>query len=380
MTGLQGVAIDPPDADETQAIMSAVATAVGGTEGLLPMQVALLEALAPAMTGNHIRLDDRATVTAPELAAALSRRTPAFRTRIVQIMVLCALLRHPIPDDVADAVGAYARALDVEEGMVGVARDLAAGSADLAALDFERNGYVGTWNEEESASATHSSRVLHDAWEFSESDPELAGRWAALEHLPETSIGRKVWEMYQARGFSFPGTPGSAPPLLCQHDWVHVLADYGTTVESEVEVFGLIARANDDMHAFSLLAMVIALFETGDLARGAGLFEASPGHFSRTPGMAVRLSDAMRRGARCHDSETGSDSIDFLKMDWLSIAHVPCGQLRERFGLVPKSEEATAAGSVGPWEPGGISPFQMECGQKLAAERGLPYDAHGAAV
>ena len=60
-----------------------------------------------------------------------------------------------------------------------------------------------------------------------------------------------VFRLYQSRGFVFPGLPGSAPPLLAQHDWVHVLADYGTTVESELEVFAFIARANDDMRAFS---------------------------------------------------------------------------------------------------------------------------------
>ena len=76
-----------------------------------------------------------------------------------------------------------------------------------------------------------------------------------------------------------PRPPGSAPPLLAQHDWVHVLADYGTTVESELEVFSLIARANDDMRAFSLMAMVVSLFETGYLRR-AGLFQYDPGHLS----------------------------------------------------------------------------------------------------
>ena len=186
--------------------------------------------------------------------------------------------------------------------------------------------------------------------------------------------------MYQARGFTFPGTPGSAPPLLAQHDWVHVLGDYGTTVESEVEVFGLIARANDDLHAFSLLAMVISLFETGYLATGAGLFESSPGHFSSNPEMAVRLSDALRRGALCHDEDSGSDSIDFLRLDWFGVAHLTCEELQARFHLVPKSERAVTAGSVGPWEMGGISPFQMNAGRELAAACGLPYDAHGASV
>ena len=264
-------------------IADGIASAVAGRDGLLPVQRAILVALVPAMTGHPVVLTGRPTLTAREFAEALARRDLGFRSRMVQSMLLCALVRHPLPDDVADSVAAYANAMGVHEGMVDVAAKFAAGSLGLAAFDFARNGYEGTWNGQEASAALHSSRVLHDAWEVSVADPALAARWDSLEALPPDRLGRKVWELYQARGFTFPGTPGSAPPLLAQHDWVHVLADYGTTVEAEVEVFGLIARANDDMHAFSLLAMVISLFETGYLATGAGLFESSPGHLWRAP-------------------------------------------------------------------------------------------------
>jgi hypothetical protein len=377
---IETVNLVPPDAAEAQTMADGIASAVAGSEGLLPVQRSLIEALFPAMTTHHITLEGRPALSPREFAAALARRELSFRARMVQMMLLCALVRHPIPDDVAENVAAFACELGVEEGMVRVAREFAHGSLGLAALDFIRSGYEGTWNEEESTTVVHSSRVLHDAWEFSVNDPDLAARWASLEHLPADSIGRQVWEMYQARGFTFPGLPGSAPPLLAQHDWVHVLGNYGTSVESEVEVFGLIARANDDLHAFSLLAMVISLFETGYLMTGAGLFQSSPGHFSSNPAMAVRLSDAMRRGALCHDDVTGSDSIDFLKMDWFSVAHRSCAELQERFHLVAKAPEAEAAGSKGPWEQGGISPFQMHAGQEMADAQGRPYDAHGASV
>lgn len=79
-------------------------------------------------------------------------------------------------------------------------------------------------------------------------------------------------------GFSCPGPPGSAPPLLAQHDWVHVLADYGSTVESELEVF----------------------------------------------------------------------------------------------------ERAVEAGSVSPWEPGGISPLQYRAGREAAAAARRPFESYGA--
>jgi hypothetical protein len=369
----------PPDAAGAQAMAEAVASVVAGHDGLWPLQEQLIAALFPAMTGHTVDVTSRPALTVTEAAAVLARRNRQFRSRAVQITLLCALVRHPIPPDVVDAIESFARTLGVEDGMVRVAHELSEGSLALAAQDFVRNGYEGSWDDAASAASVHSRRVLQ-AWELSVEDPELAARWAALESLGSDTLGRKVWELYQARGFRFPGTPGSAPPLLAQHDWVHVLADYGTTVESEVEVFGFIARANDDPHAFSLLAMVIALFETGDLPRAAGLFEASPGHFSGSEGMPIRLSDAMRRGALCHDAATESDSIDFLGLDWFGVAHLSCDDVRERFHVVPKSDLAITQGSVGPWEPGGISPFQMQAGQAMAADNGIPYDAHGAAA
>jgi hypothetical protein len=119
--------------------------------------------------------------------------------------------------------------------------------------------------------------------------------------------------------------------------------------------------------------MVVSLFETGYLATGAGLFEAFPGQLSQT-GVATRLADAMRRGALV----TGS--IDFMNLDWFSLADVPVDELRQRFGITAKSAAALAAGSVGPWERGGISPFQLGHGQGQAAAHGLPYQSFGASL
>jgi hypothetical protein len=294
-------------------------------------------------------------------------------------MVLCALVLRPLPPEVVERIGAFARELNVDDGMIAVARRFASGSLGLAAIDFERNGYTSGWHPED-ATELHTSTELANAWQQTVADPALAARWAALGDLPEGTLGRRVWELYRARGFSFPGSPSSAPPLLAQHDWVHVLADFGTTVECELEVFGFIARANDDMRAFSLLAMVVSLFETGYLRTGAGLFEYDPGHLSAGDGVAVRLADAMRRGAWCTDHETGNDSIDYLAIDWFALADQPLDAVRERFGVRPKSDAAIAAGSVGPWEPGGISPFQLASGQRLAEIEGRPYESYGASI
>ena len=52
--------------------------------------------------------------------------------------------------------------------------------------------------------------------------------------------------------------------------------------------------------------------------------------------------------------------------------------MRAEFGVVPKSEAAVEAGSVTPWEPGGISPFQYEAGKRKAETEGRAYDSFGA--
>ena len=363
--------LNPPDADEVRFMSRGMGTAMAPPGGITELQRALVEAIVHEMTGYPVPHDPE-PISPREYAEGLACRDEAFRTRMVQMMLLGALVLRPLPPVVADQVQAFAVELGVDERMLHVAREFAAGTLGLAALDFDRNGYTTDWLPEHQA-ALHTTTPLAEAWEESCHDPELAARWCALEHLPEGTLGRRVADFYRARGFIYPGLPGSAPPLLAQHDWVHVLADYGTKVESELEVFAFIARANDDPRAFSLLAMVVSLFETGYLRAGAGLFESSPGQLSHR-GVANRMGDAMRRGARCEGS------TDFLAIDWFELADLPLEEARRRFGLVEKSEHALAAGSVGPWEPGGISEFQWRSGEEQARLEGRPYDAFGAAV
>ena len=52
--------------------------------------------------------------------------------------------------------------------------------------------------------------------------------------------------------------------------------------------------------------------------------------------------------------------------------------VRAHFGLPPRSVLAITSGSVTPWEPGGISPFQFAAGQQAAATRSETYESYGA--
>ena len=57
-------------------------------------------------------------------------------------------------------------------------------------MDFERNGYTAEWHPED-ARVLHTSRDWPTAWEASVADPVLADRWAALEDLPDGTLGRR---------------------------------------------------------------------------------------------------------------------------------------------------------------------------------------------
>ena len=65
-------------------------------------------------------------------------------------------------------------------------------------------------------------------------------------------------------------------------------------------------------------------------------------------------------------------------VDWFDLAPLPLEEARARFAVTPKSAQALAAGSVRPWERGGISPFQEHAGRALAEREGRPYEAYGA--
>jgi hypothetical protein len=97
--------------------------------------------------------------------------------------------------------------------------------------------------------------------------------------------------------------------------------------------------------------------------------------------MALRLADAMARGANAAwylDDHDRSDETDFMAVDWFSYKDWPVDDVRKHFGFPEKSTKALDAGSVTPWEPGGISPFQYRHGQEVAAQHGREYDSYGA--
>jgi hypothetical protein len=165
--------------------------------------------------------------------------------------------------------------------------------------------------------------------------------------------------MYDSRGFAFPGTAGGAPAYLAQHDFVHVIATYGTNLQGELEVFAFIGRADPDPKGFAWLATLTSLFETGYI-NTTGFFDRDVRERAvQAPGMHVRVADAIRRGK----SVSQRFGVDLFEVDYYELARRPVAEIREVLVIPPKAPGCIAAGSVGLFDLEGMSETQRRAMQ-----------------
>jgi hypothetical protein len=339
--------------DEAVLVARGVAAAVAPDDGLTRAQASLLGAIGSALLGVDVDVASLEPLGPDELAAALDARPEVFRHRVVHHMVLGELILRPIPPGVARRVELYARALGIDDRFVRVARRYAQGAFGLAWLDLRRSGFADHWERARMDQLKTHVR-LEDQLAAGVEDAALAERWMGFSELEPGTLGREVWDMYRSRGFALPGSVGGASAYLAQHDFVHVLADYGTNLNGEIEVFALIGRADPDPKGFAWLATLIGLFETGYVA-DAGFFRSDLRERSLdSPEMHVRLADALRRGQLVCD-RLGTDLLD---LDYHELVHRPVPQVRAELGIDPKADAAAAAGSAGAFDPAGMSRTQ----------------------
>lgn len=348
--------------DEVRLVARGIATAVSPAGGLEPVQASLLGAVTAALGGVEIDFDDPEPVSAAELAAALEGRDVDYRTRIVHQMVLGELILRPLPPEVARRVADYADVLGVDDQFVRVARRYAQGAFGLAWIDLHRSGFAEHW-EAARMDQLKTTVKPRDQLSAADADPELAERWRAFEHLPAGSLGHGVWELYRGRGFALPGSDGGASAYLAQHDFVHVLADYGTNLDGELEVFALIGRADPDPKGFAWLATLVGLFETGYVA-DAGFFtgDLRERHLD-SPEMHLRIADALRRGrAACETL-----GLDLLEVDFHERVGRQVSDVRGELGIPEKSPRAHSL-SPGVFDLEGMSRLQQEYAASVSAE------------
>jgi len=327
---------------QAEAMVRGIASAVGGDTGLTPTQASVLGVVGRQIFGMDTPVDQLEPLSASEFADALD---PVLARGAVRGMVTLEIVAEPVTPELVARVDSYAKTLGVDEQMLQVARDYSKGAMDVAQQDYLRNSYVlEYYTKHGNDGSLH--RTVRQPDDRSPLDPALEAKWQTLESCAEGTLGRTVWDFYQHRGFALPGSPGSVDPLLAQHDFVHCIADYGTSATGEIEVFSFIAASIPDASGFSYLVVILGLFETGNVAVVPGVATASPGHL-QLPGGTERMGDAIRRGLLLGRDVMGG-------IDWFDHVHDPLDDVRAQLGIVPKSADAIAAGSLSAQDPNAV--------------------------
>src|SRR6202011_1520549 len=110
--------------DEVYLLSRGVVSAIEPAGGLTQLQAVLMEATFDSMTGYPLDLG-APRISPPEFAAGLARRNEAFRTRMLQVMLLGALVLRPLPQEVAERIAGFSSEIAVAEGIRGLSRQYA---------------------------------------------------------------------------------------------------------------------------------------------------------------------------------------------------------------------------------------------------------------
>jgi hypothetical protein len=295
-----------------------------------PVQPKLLHILFNRLLGQDFDFEKIAPTSPAEVGAML--RSEAERDELIQLMVATEILCNPIPEPLERSVVQWATALHVHERSLLYARDLMLGELTKAIHDFYRMNWIADLDRRSPEFEVLLRHAGDKAYALTiEADEAEAARWTALASCPQGSIGRSLWEFYEMRGFKVPGQAGSVNAAVAQHDWEHVLADYGTTPMGEIEVIGFQAAASRASGATLGFFGVLALYESGLMPMSL-VVPKQPGHSLSAPGGVERLAEAVARGAACN-----TDLV--LDVDFFQHANEPLEEIRARFGIQPKSAE-----------------------------------------
>lgn len=311
----------PADADAPAALATVRATfeAAGGFD---PTAGAVFSEITRTVYG----LDPDALGPPPaRLRAGVAR--PA-----VALMALLEYVAHPLRPDESTAVTREARRLGVRLGLVEDAPALAHRHFHLVYMDLERQSWYTSETLRESVRGRWLELLRSKlAYEGVVPARPIARKWTGLRECAPGTWGRSVADFYERHEFPFPGQRHGIYELGARHDWVHVLADYGTDAEGEIDVFGFIAASMVDEHGLVLLAFTLSLFQNGSVHRVDGkVIEAARTDTLSDPDAVPRFVDALRRGRDCTTDVMGS-------LNLFAYKDAPLDEVRRRFGVGPRA-------------------------------------------
>jgi tellurite resistance protein len=285
------------------------------------LMVAALRALAPDGAAD-VDLDALETISVDELAAGVEDELS--RTRVIQAMLVTAMVDTEIDEREYALIKEFAKALDVDEPRLRNLKQLLEHHHTLVKFDLNRAPRMIT----DAVKHAYAEGGVRGAYRtvvpfFSKTlalDDALARKYRRLGLLPEGTFGRAYWVHMCERGFGFPGEAGAFPAEFIKHDCCHVLGGYDTDALGECEVISFICgfmKADPFWYLFMIVVHMHLGIET--FHKNAGGFAAFD---------SDRCLKALARGARVNTD------VYVPGFDWWALFPEPIETVRGRFNVL----------------------------------------------
>lgn len=304
--------------------MKTVASAAGP---ISPVRRALIDAARRVILRIDADIDALAPITPAGLAAAFPQGP--LREQLANGMMVMTLADGMPSRAMVAAVENFATALGVTAPALTDIRLLAEQHMTLFKLDFLRRSQIADIMKDQLgqkgplglAKAVLTMRGVIE-------EPALAARYRAWNDLPEGTLGRSLVQFYAKNGFSLPGERKGFPEAGLHHDLCHVLGDYGTDPEGEVQVAAFTAGFKQKTPIFLILFAVL-IFSAGVNVRPSNEDFTTVGVLGK-PGTAERMFAALERGAQVNQDLTD-------KWDYWAYVALPLDEVRRRLNILPKA-------------------------------------------
>jgi hypothetical protein len=307
--------------------LRAMKTIVSAAGQMGSAQRAVMEAAKKAILRLDADIDALPPITPAELAVGFP--VPELREQFINGAMVTSLADGVPARETVAKMAEFAEALGVGTPLLADLRLLAERHMLLFKIDFMRRGHIASImkNQLEQKGPLGLAKSVLGLRGVME-DPALAARYRAWEKLPPDTLGHHVIAFYNKNGFSVPGERLGFPEAGLYHDFCHVLGDYSTEPEGEIQVAAF-ASGFMRTRPIYIVLFVVLIFSAGVDMRPTGGEEFATLGALGEPGMAERMFAAIERGA-----QVNQDLSD--KWDYWAYVDLPIDEARRRLNILPK--------------------------------------------